>query len=39
MMRDKGRNRRIADHRGAEIVERETVVRQSAQKAGATPRL
>ena len=32
MMRDKGRNRRIADHRGAEVVERETVVRQSAQK-------
>ena len=32
MMRDKRRNRRIADHRGAEIVERETVVRQCAQK-------
>ena len=32
MMRDKRRNRRIADHRRAEVVERETVVRQSAQK-------
>ena len=32
MVRDKGRNRRIADHRGAEIVEREAVVRQRSQK-------
>ena len=32
MVRDKGRNRRIADHRSAEIVEREAVVRQRAQK-------
>ena len=30
MMRDKRRNRRIADHRSAEVVERETIVRQGA---------
>ena len=32
MMRDEGRDRRIADHRGAKIVEREAVVRQRSQK-------